>query len=338
LILASEVRSGSTFIAESIAYHFETAIGGVLFDLTKEHFAFVEERSSKDDILAAYNSLFLGKGGWVATKIMCAALSVLVREARKSDAVRDAFFGRSAYWIIVRRRAKVRQAVSLAFARKTGVWHSYSEEEGSGGSSEISFRDTEDALRSVLISDTYLEAFRDAIAADRRTEVIYEDFLVDPKPLIDHLYDVLEVGRPEGGSRYVDRTKIRRSAADRKRKAEGDFKIWLLENFHRVEEVGTAASSTRKDASAFKLRIVEDFLKRRQSIALLAKRHGIERSLISFWIAKYRHGELGAEVELRDEVARYKDKIIALENELAALRARLAAPSSSARAPGKDLG
>jgi LPS sulfotransferase NodH len=235
LIIASEVRSGSTFIAESIAYHFAAIFGDVLFNLTKEHFADLTETASHTEILQKFNSQYSGHQGWVATKIMAAALSIIVREARIDEPLRQALFGANVYWIIVRRRMKVRQAVSLAYARKTGEWHVYGAEQSAAHEPGITLAETEDALRSILLSDTYLEAFTTSLASDRRTEVFYEDFLSQPSALIEHVYDVLGLARPIGGVRYVDKTKLRQSATGQKRQSESTFNAWLLENYHPVE-------------------------------------------------------------------------------------------------------
>ena len=235
LIIASEVRSGSTFVAESIAYHFHEIFDDVLFGLTKEHFADLREKSSHTEILTKFNSLYSGQQRWIATKIMCAALSIMVREARKADPLREALFGSNAHWIIVRRRKKVSQAVSLAYARKTGDWHVYTTEHTGTDKPRVTFKETEDALRSILLSDTYLETFASLIASDKKIEIFYEDFLSDPSRLIEHVYDVLGVARPSDGVKYVDRTKIRQEATDKKRQSEGDFKTWLLENYYPVD-------------------------------------------------------------------------------------------------------
>jgi LPS sulfotransferase NodH len=234
LIIASEVRSGSTFIAESIAYHFEGIFGDVLFNLTKEHFADLSETASHTEILEKFNSQYSGHQGWVATKIMTAALSIIVREARTAESLRQAIFGSNVHWIIVRRRMKVRQAVSLAYARKTGDWHVYSTAQTGAHDAGVTLWETQDALRSILLSDTYLETFANSIASDQRIEVFYEDFLSQPSSLIEHVYDVLGLARPDGGVEYVDRTKIRQEATRQKRHSESDFNAWLLENHHPV--------------------------------------------------------------------------------------------------------
>lgn len=62
----------------------------------------------------------------------------------------------------------------------------------------------------------------------------YEDFLSDPKSLIEYIYDVLGVMRPKSGVAYVDRTKIRRQANRAKHLADREFNAWFLENHYAV--------------------------------------------------------------------------------------------------------
>jgi transposase-like protein len=325
LIIASEVRSGSTFIGESVAYHLSKIFGDVLFDLTREHFADLNERSSHSEILTKFNSLYLGHQGWVASKIMCAALSVIVREARKAEAVRLAFFGPDTHWIVVRRRLKIRQAISLAHAIKTGDWHVYTTEGTTAQKSMISFRDVEDALRAILLSDTFLEAFSSLIPVDNKIEVFYEDFLSDPSFLMEYVYNVLGISRPREGLDFTDETKIRQSAMNLKRDAERGFGEWFLQNYYKVESmkaatVAPAQSNTTNIASAFQLSIVNEYIKKRKSIKSLANQHGIDRSLISYWIAKHRYGELGQESVQADALTYYKGRVSMLERELEQLK------------------
>jgi LPS sulfotransferase NodH/transposase-like protein len=325
LIIASEVRSGSTFIGESVAYHLSKIFGDVLFDLTREHFADLNERSSHSEILTKFNSLYLGHQGWVASKIMCAALSVIVREARKAEAVRLAFFGPDTHWIIVRRRLKIRQAISLAHAIKTGDWHVYTTEGTTANKSIVGFRDIEDALRAILLSDTFLETFSGLIPGDNKVEVFYEDFLSDPSMLIEHVYNVFGISLPSGGLQFTDETKIRQSTMGLKRDAEKGFGDWFLQNYYKVEAmkavtVAPAQSKTANVASIFQLSIVSEFIKEGKSIKSLAKQHGIDRSLISYWIAKHRHGELGEQSVQADALTYYKNRVYMLEREVDQLK------------------
>jgi LPS sulfotransferase NodH/transposase-like protein len=337
LIIASEVRSGSTFVAESIAYHFDGVFGDVLFGLTKENFADLRATSSGTEILTKFNSLYLGHQGWVATKIMCAALSIIVREARIADSLKEAMFGSNAHWLIVRRRKKISQAVSLAYARKTGDWHVYGPKQNGADKPNVTFKETEDALRSILLSDIYLETFSSLIARDKKIEVFYEDFLAEPSSLIEHVYDVLGLTRPKDGVSYVDKTKIRREATGQKRQSESNFNAWLLENYYPVDKpqapkatgLSAQVSAAQKQTNDFRVAIVHEFTRKRRSIRSLAEKYGVEASLISYWIAKHKHGELDERSTGAEELSFYKGKVALLERQLDELR-RLAGSDNSA--------
>jgi LPS sulfotransferase NodH/transposase-like protein len=334
LIIASQVRSGSTFVAESIAYHFEGIFGDVLFDLTREHFAGLSDTSSHEQILTLFNSLYLGHQGWIATKIMCAALSVIVRESRKADSLNDAFFGPNTYWIIVRRRETVGQAVSLAYAREIGDWHVYKTTQKAAEQDKVTLKETEEALRSVLLSDVYLESFKHFISADSVIEIYYEDFLCDPTPFIERIYGVLGLVRPEGGVRYVDKTKIRRHATNAKQQVARDFKAWLLENYHAVKKPEEAGSSVRGEPAQpaspaevkydLQVEIVQEFIHNKRSIRFLSEKYRIERALINYWIAKHRHGELEDGSRHAEELSCLRARVAALQSQVEQLSLRAA--------------
>src|SRR4051794_25695333 len=102
LFIASEVRCGSTFIAETIAYELNKSFGFELWDLAKEHFSFLDENATPKQALEPRPCLHLAISGFVAAKILCKGLSQLHRLAQLSSKVREAFFGDRDYWIILR--------------------------------------------------------------------------------------------------------------------------------------------------------------------------------------------------------------------------------------------
>jgi hypothetical protein len=246
LFIASEVRSGSTYIAEAIAYHFHNLYGHSLFDLTKEHFAKLNDLSTSDEILKIFHSLYLDQCGWAACKIMCPSLSIILRESRKSEKVGHAFLGANSHWIIVRRRSKIDQAVSLAFARKTGVWHSYVADDSPSEALIVGPNDVEEALRAILLSDTYLEALAGFIPENRKVVLYYEDFLSSPSSFIERLYPLLAPSNTREQVTYLDETKIRRNAFAAKHRVAAEFSSWLTENYHSVENgIAAHADQTR---------------------------------------------------------------------------------------------
>jgi transposase-like protein len=299
--MASGVRSGSTFIAESIAYHFHAASGMMLFDLTKEHLDGINNRSRAPEILSRLHSLWTNAEGWAATKIMCNSLSVMTRESLRKSELETALFGPSTYWIVVRRRDRIRRAVSLACAKRSGAWHVY--EEGHATESGMpTVVESRAALEEILLDDIYLEALSENIPPERRTEVVYEDFLSNPTPVIDRLHSVLGSPKASGVVPFRDLTKIRPSDSNQKRQAVADFKEWIKENHHSLEtpmEVAERESWTR----AMRQRIVGQFLQGRQSIRSLSRTYGIREYLIRYWVAQHRNGELCDGGGAREQVA-----------------------------------
>jgi transposase-like protein/LPS sulfotransferase NodH len=300
LIIASGVRSGSTFIAESIAYHFQAVAGMMLFGLTKEHFDDLNNRSRAPEILRRLGSLWKNAEGWAATKIMCGSLSVMTRESRRKSELRSALFGPDTYWIVVRRRDRIRRAVSLAFAKRSGAWHVYENGHGTdcGMPTKIEWRA---ALEEILLDDVYLEALSESISPERRTEVFYEDFLSNPLPVCDRLGSVLGCTMKSGAVPFRDLTKIRPSDFDKKRRAVAEFKEWIRENHHAIgtpAEVAECESWTR----TLRERIVEQFLRGRQSIRSLSRTYGIKEYLIRYWVEQHRHGDLPDDVGAREQV------------------------------------
>jgi transposase-like protein len=301
LIMASGVRSGSTFIAESIAYHFHAAAGMMLFDLTKEHLDSINDKSRAPEILRRLQALWTNAEGWAATKIMCGSLSVMTRESLRKSELKTALFGPGTYWIIVRRRDRIRRAVSLACAKRSGAWHVY--EEGHATDSGMpTVVESRAALEEILLDDIYLEVLSDNIPPERRTDVIYEDFLSNPTPVIDRLHTVLGVAKASGVMPFRDLTKIRPSDSNQKRKAVAEFKDWIKENHHSLEkpmDVAERESWTR----TMRKRIVGEYLRGRHSVRSLSRTYGIREYMIQYWVAQQRHGELPDGVGAREQLA-----------------------------------
>jgi Stf0 sulphotransferase len=244
LFLASAVRSGSTYIAEEVAYRLERDAGFQFFGLTRDSFSQLANGSTAADVLNIYGSLFLDRSGWATSKIHCSALSIITREARRDATVRKAFFGPMSRWIIVRRHDKVAQAVSLAMARKTGRWHVYTPPgPDDGNAQEVTFREIEVALRSVLMDREYLEAFSKNLARQRMLTFDYEDVVASGRLAAAAVIKLcgLKVKLKKDKKRQV--AKLVRTERSAKAKLAEKFLIWLAENYH-----DTAASGRNRAA------------------------------------------------------------------------------------------
>jgi hypothetical protein len=236
LFLASEVRSGSTYIAESLAYYLEQQFGYSFYGLAKELFSCLDDSSSTEGVLKIYSALFLDKSGWSSSKLMCSSLSIIVRESRRSVAVRSAFFGDETFWIIVRRRDKIKQAVSLAMARKTGLYHYYGDgDESPDSKCQVNKQEIQDALRAIELSDTYLAAFKQMIHCAQYVEIFYEDFLDNEVKFINQVCRLAGFGEVADADAYVNLAKLRPTATEIKSSHAKEFEFWLLENYHPTQ-------------------------------------------------------------------------------------------------------
>ena len=230
LFIASEVRCGSTFLAESIAYELNQNFGCHFWELAKEPFAYFDEATTAEQALATWRSLYLDASGFVTAKLMCKALSVLHRLARSSEAVREAFFGESAHWIVLRRSDRVEQAVSLALAKKTETYHFYDDPSRAPDRHATLTPDEVDwAFKAVALSDVYLDVFAKSPPTARKIAFEYHDFLDDQAGCINRVHRLC--GFPAlHAPNYVNASKIKRTAGEVKRSASEDFKSWFLEN------------------------------------------------------------------------------------------------------------
>lgn len=235
--MASEVRSGSTYIAESISYFFDKQYGVDVYNLANELFTSLTDLSQSPDIVNLTTKLYQDQYGWRASKIMRASLSIIVREARKSAEIRELFFGKNVLWIVVRRKNKVKQAVSLAIARATGNYHNYD----SSVDLAVNFRDSahamaeiQSALEAIILSDIYLETFKEKLHKTRFVEIYYEDFIKNEKHYMRKVCRLCGHSFLEDELAYRNLSKLIPTLKDLKDDLEARFKSWLLENGHSV--------------------------------------------------------------------------------------------------------
>lgn len=231
LFIASEVRSGSTYFAESLTYELNQNLGFAMWPLAEERFSHLGESSTPEDILETWKGLYLDRNGFAASKIMCKALSVIQRSARESDDVRQAFFGENTYWIVVRRRDRIKQAVSLAMSIKSGVYHHYGDEEDSPDKGLIvTNAEIELALRMISLSDIYLDAFSSTLAESRLVSCFYEDFMADEVSWLNRVHAMCGFPPIERGS-YVNQAKLKPTAEGTKRTTYEKYRQWFLTNY-----------------------------------------------------------------------------------------------------------
>jgi transposase-like protein len=79
----------------------------------------------------------------------------------------------------------------------------------------------------------------------------------------------------------------------------------------------------RRFSADFKLQLVEAYLAGAGSIKGIATGAGIEHSLLHYWIAKYRVGELSLDVVREETLVESEQKIAALERKVGQLTMEL---------------
>jgi hypothetical protein len=232
IFIASEVRSGSTFIAESIAYGLNLNLNYELWDLTKECFNSIISDTQEKDLINIYESLGVDKiSGFVASKIMVGTLPSVCRIANKSKRVDEIFFGEETVWIIVRRRNRLAQAVSLSFAHKSGIYHNY-------GASELSMdnditidpKEIMTYINMISLSDFYLESFLIKIKNIKFVQVYYEDFMENPSNYLKEIYRCCEFPLFD----HFDLGSISKlipTASEQKKYVINEFSKWFVLNF-----------------------------------------------------------------------------------------------------------
>ncbi|WP_179949793.1 Stf0 family sulfotransferase [Burkholderia sp. MSMB1459WGS] len=233
LYIASEVRSGSTFIAESISYYLNERFGYQFWDLAQERFSALHAESNTDEIMGIQSTLYLNPQGWASSKIMCKALSIIKRESTHSEALKNAFFGPNAYWIVIRRKNKIQQAISLAMAKKSGLYHYYGDpNDAPDNTITPNQAEIEEALKSILLSDIYLESFASTLPPDRHIEISYENFLETKIEHLNKINALCNFPTDEEATKEINLAKIKQTAQSEKKAARSKFIDWFLENYH----------------------------------------------------------------------------------------------------------
>jgi len=226
LFLASEARSGSTYFANTIEYSLHETMGGHFWDLSKEKFA--NSRLATFNPLETAESIYLNPHGFRCSKLLANEISVLFRHAVKCSALSDIMFGSNTYWIIVRRRNRIRQAISQACAIKSGVYHFYDEVENAPDfNMEISDAEIMESLNMIAFSDIYLENL--PLILNKSVTVFYEDFMQDKKSCIENVF--IALGLPYGKNLKLTIPPLKRTNSIRKEQAECSFLKYFLNSY-----------------------------------------------------------------------------------------------------------
>jgi LPS sulfotransferase NodH len=230
LFLLSEVRSGSTYVAELIAYNFAKRFGIELWDLTLEKFQGVNDLSTADDVAMMLDAITATADGYRAFMVKCGQFSSINQAIEGDQALTEAFFGPQAYCIIIRRREIIGQAVSLNCALCSGKYHSYADEPRC-----VPCVGTNDginrALKMIALSGAYLEActarFHNVLVVD------YEEIMADEAGFLNRVAQFV-LGRDGRFDRVATLERPKLMPAHRPQKAvlRAQFVEWLVRNHH----------------------------------------------------------------------------------------------------------
>ena len=221
LFLASEVRCGSTFVAETFAYDLHAELGGEFWDLAKEHFADVDESTPAEAVLRTWGALFLDRSGFVACKFLCKSLAHIAGWRRRRQPCA--------------RRSSGRRRIGSCCGERTGsIKPSASPWRARRGSTTIipqpkprrtpapNWRPREiyEALAAVAASDVYLEVFAQQLAPERAISLTYEQFVADAAGGLDAMRRLCQFPQRDSNA-PVPASKLTRTAQTGETRGQG---------------------------------------------------------------------------------------------------------------------
>jgi LPS sulfotransferase NodH len=231
LFIASEVRSGSTYIAEKIAYSLNKSYGIHFWSLTKEHFSSLESGFSANQIIKIFNEIGVNDINFKSAKLMPSSLSIIYKESEKNTLIKDIFFGENSYWIVIQRKDKLAQAVSLTFAREGNLFHYYGDESISPDLN-ISIKNEEvyKNLISIILSDIFLDNFFKNNS--RVISIYYEDFIENEYSILTSIIEKFQLPLSVNNFK-ISPVKLKKTASKQKARAIVEFSKYFKENYHK---------------------------------------------------------------------------------------------------------
>lgn len=231
LFILSDVRCGSTYASELIAYNASHYHGMELWALPKEPFQATTDHTSPAELVSAFDGLWVNPHGWRSGMIKCAHLSIINKLSAEYGALQERFFGSSAFWVVIRRDDVFARAVSLAYALHTGRFHEYENNDNSAGSPGISHDQIRESLKMVIYSDTFLTACLPSFA--NVIEANYQEIMSNEAEFVNAV-GAFAFGHPliEGGNAVV-KPKIQRNYRSDKQRLREEFVTRFTREFHQ---------------------------------------------------------------------------------------------------------
>lgn len=243
LFLASEVRSGSTLGAALIANYYSKTVGSEFFDLTRERFNQISIASTAEDMRQVCDLSHVDRSGIRCSKIMVEQISLARKFAETDPHLEERFFGDETRWIVIRRKNRIRQAVSLAFAKKDGRFHSYDGDSLSDAEEQPSIKDVEASFNSTLRSDIFLDVFSQSLG-DRGISFFYEDLVRDVPSFLTQVVEFLGFGPVEKDIMTLKLVNLRVDSNERKEALSQEFATWLLRHTYNASRGRPAPPAT----------------------------------------------------------------------------------------------
>ena len=110
--IASEVRSGSTVIAESLAYSLHESYGVECWQIAQENFRALHSNQDKTNAREIMSSLYLNQFGFRCGKWLVNDLKYLFRSILEGNIEDKEFITDRMAWLVVLRKDIVSQAIS----------------------------------------------------------------------------------------------------------------------------------------------------------------------------------------------------------------------------------
>jgi len=224
VFILSEVRSGSTYAAELIAYNFNRRHGHELWPLASEPFQLIGEGATPADLHAALAAIPVGPGGLRAGMIKCGQMEALEPIIARDESLRHELLGPRSRWLILRRRDQLAQAVSLHCAMCSGSFHDYTPVPSCVPCSASNLQ-LHRALWMIARAEEVLR--RCEARVSHRLNWCYEDILGNEAGFLERCHRFLLGGSGGFGRAALQRVKLVPAHSQEKLRLRENFADWL---------------------------------------------------------------------------------------------------------------
>ena len=227
LFLATEVRSGSTYICELIIELWKQSFNVDFSDLYTPAFRDCED-SNNDQLIDIFENIKENNVGWKSSKIYTPELFHLLKRSSNCDELKEHLFGDKSYWIICTRTNVFAQAVSIAYAKKKSEWHVYDKDHKSKDI-PITNQEILEAYKSVLNCNQFIESASYLIK--NSLIVNYESMRFSEELMLNNITNFVPFKRDEDAAYiYPKNLNLKITDKDNKKKSLEEFKKYFALN------------------------------------------------------------------------------------------------------------